>query len=167
MKRPRLTWFALILACFYSHQLSSAAVPVAADSVTGLYIPGWAHNTASSTKYFNTSAVNLTGVSHMYYAFLWIRPNYTVYDPFGNLHLLKGLKSQWPATAFLLSIGGGGFSTALWSAAASTGRAVFVESAVAAMRAAGADGIDRECPPRGPVPWAWRLGSTGRVWGRG
>ncbi|GFR50490.1 hypothetical protein Agub_g12755, partial [Astrephomene gubernaculifera] len=123
----------------------AAVAPIAADSVTGIYIPGWAQNTAAGADFFNISAVNLEGVSHMYYAFLWIdATKYTVYDPFGNLPLLTALKARWPTTALILSIGGGGFSTSIWSGLASstTSRAAFISSAVAAMKAANADGID-------------------------
>ncbi|KAG2431216.1 hypothetical protein HXX76_009744 [Chlamydomonas incerta] len=129
---------------FAMNSAVAAVAPVAVDSITGLYIPGWADNTnPASLNFFNTSAVNLTGVSHMYYAFLWIdEVTYRVYDPFNNLALLRGLKSRWPATQLLLSVGGGGFSTAVWSATATTGRAAFVDSLVAAVVAAGADGVD-------------------------
>ncbi|PNW83258.1 hypothetical protein CHLRE_05g233304v5 [Chlamydomonas reinhardtii] len=140
---------AVVLAIFVSlvaffSPISAAIASVGVDSVTGLYIPGWADNlNPASLNYFNTSGLNLTGVSHMYYAFLWIdETTYRVYDPFNNLGLLRGLKARWPATQLLLSVGGGGFSTAIWSAAATTGRAAFVDSMVAAVKAAGADGID-------------------------
>ncbi|KXZ46323.1 hypothetical protein GPECTOR_45g93 [Gonium pectorale] len=124
------------------HGAVAAVISTPADSITGLYIPGWAQNTGSVNNFFNISAVNLTGVSHIYYAFLWIRADYSVYDPFNSLHLLRELKTRWPTTKLLLSVGGGGFSTSTWSAAATTGLATFVNNLVAAMKAAGADGID-------------------------
>ncbi len=73
-----------------------------------------------------------------------IRDDYTVYDPFGALNLLVELKSRWPATKLLISVGGGGFSTALWSrlVASPANRATFIASTVAMMRSVNADGID-------------------------
>ncbi|EFJ45717.1 hypothetical protein VOLCADRAFT_105813 [Volvox carteri f. nagariensis] len=153
----RSPWLPSLLALVYcsvlTHRAYAGLATTAPDSVTGLYVPGWAENTGSVLNFFNTSAINLEGVSHVYYAFLWIYGgNSTVYDPFGNLKLLVSLKSRWPATKLILSIGGGGFSTTIWTKAATTGLTAFVNSAIKAMKSANADGID--------LDWEYPVAST-------
>ncbi|GIM08109.1 hypothetical protein Vretimale_12202 [Volvox reticuliferus] len=138
--------FGLLAAIFgaaVAHRAYAGVAVTLPDSVTGLYIAGWAENPFSKLSFFNTSAINLAGVSHAYYSFLWINGTTSkVYDPFGNLHLFAALKPRWPATKFILSIGGGGFSNTIWNTAATTGLTAFVDSAIKAMKDSDADGID-------------------------
>ncbi|KAG2488250.1 hypothetical protein HYH03_013240 [Edaphochlamys debaryana] len=126
-----------------SAPVSAAVTGSAPDAVTGVYIPGWAQNLSPGRDFFNTSAINLQGVSHAYYAFLWISSTATVYDPFSTLPLFMALKPRWPATSFILSIGGGGFDNNLWKNAVGTAYFnTFVDSIISKVQAVNADGVD-------------------------
>ncbi|GLI65821.1 hypothetical protein VaNZ11_009394, partial [Volvox africanus] len=132
-----------VFSAAVAHRAYANVAVTLPDSVTGLYIAGWAENPFSNLNVLNTSTINLGGVTHAYYSFLWINGTTSkVYDPYGNLRLFAALKPRWPATKFILSIGGGGFSNTIWNTAATIGLAAFVDSAIKAMQDADADGID-------------------------
>ncbi|KAG2488253.1 hypothetical protein HYH03_013243 [Edaphochlamys debaryana] len=126
--------------------IAAAAVNGSAvDSVVGVYLPGYAHFSADFDN-FNMSAINLTGVSHAYYAFIQPNPDGTVFDAYpwnGGLSVFMALKPRWPKTNFILSVGGGGFSNANWKAAVSDANLnTFVTNLVNLVKTVNADGID-------------------------
>ncbi len=58
--------------------------------------------------------------------------------------LVANLKTRWPNSKFLLSIGGGGFNLNIWARAATVGLDAFINSIVRTMKETNADGVDSE-----------------------
>ncbi|KAG2443822.1 hypothetical protein HXX76_002165 [Chlamydomonas incerta] len=113
----------------------------------GLYFPGWFQTTKPSAAfYIRPDTIDLTGVTHVYYAFAWINegPDFSLRDEFGNLEVVMGLRRRYPGLRALISIGGGGFDPSIWSAAAGSAaaRAKFVAGVAEWVARVDADGVD-------------------------
>ncbi|KAI9737139.1 MAG: hypothetical protein M1834_000732 [Cirrosporium novae-zelandiae] len=125
----------------------------ASSFVNAIYYPNW-----HIYKQRPPSSLNLQFITHIFYAFAWVKLDGTVYlsDEYadtqiplaggtrGCLRALFDLKLQYPHLKLILSIGGGGAGSQNFPSAASTKecRARFVESAKTFCNEYGFDGID-------------------------
>lgn len=123
--------------------------------INAVYYPNW-----RVYKGFPPSSLNLKYVTHVFYAFAWVRnqghlffsDEYadTEFDINGDgsvkgcLNDLKTLKTRYPNIKTILSVGGGGEGSAPFPAVASNGivRSSFAQSAKQIVDAFGFDGID-------------------------
>ncbi|KAF7817288.1 Acidic mammalian chitinase [Senna tora] len=98
---------------------------------------------------FSPSSINTNYFSHIYYAFLLPQPDsynldVTQSDQTQIPIFINGLRSLNPPVNTLLSIGGGGSNSSVFSAMASTAttRAAFINSTIQVARQYGFDGLD-------------------------